>query len=83
MRQLIPEIPIYPGSGNSAEQSHHNNGGAGSDLRKQRSGAGSGNRPAKTEDQSAIDLAFVEFFFMEDDFFAINGFNPEFLNQKY
>src|SRR5690606_22256447 len=30
-----------------------------------------------------IDLAFVEFFFMEDDFFAVNSFNPEFLNQKY
>jgi len=60
MRQYFFEITVHPSSENGTSQSNDNRQSSGSDLCKKWSGTSASNRPAKTENQSTIDLAFIE-----------------------
>src|SRR5690554_26214 len=83
MRQLLPYIPIYPGSENGTQQGDGDDRHAGADLGKQWPRTSAGNRPAKTKQQSSINLPFIELFGMKFNGFTINGPNLEFFDQPY
>lgn len=80
MRQFFPEIAIYPGACYCADQGNRNHQSAGTDLRKQRAGARASHGPSQTKYQTADDLAFVEFFRVKKDFFAVYTFDFESFN---
>ena len=80
MRQLISEISINPSSHNGTQQGNDYGYCSGSDLCKKRSGTSSCNCPAKSEDQSAINLAFTEFLRGDRNLLSINCFDVEFFD---
>ncbi len=82
MRQLIPKIPIHPGSGNRADQRDEDNRGAGADLSEKGPRASARHSPTQAEDQAAVYLAFIELFRMKSDGLAVDTFCLEFFNQK-
>lgn len=49
MRQLIPQLSIHPGTRHCTGNCHYNHGKTGTELRKQRPGAGARHRPAQTK----------------------------------
>lgn len=68
MRQPLPYITIYPGSGNSAYKRNCDNSGARSHLGKQGSRAGAGYCPTQSENEPTKYQPFVEFLI-----FQVNG----------
>src|SRR6185436_18648835 len=53
-----------------------------SQQRIQRSGTSARQRPAKTENQSAPNISPTEFFRLDFNFFSIDGFRLELLDQE-
>ena len=65
MWKLVPEITIYPGTGNSTQNNYGYHKNTHTYLRKQGSGAGACHSPSKAKCYTAEDLAPIEFFWMK------------------
>ncbi len=81
MRELIPNQPVQPGAGDRTGKRNGHHAKAAADLRKERARTGAGNRPAKSENQSAKHIPPGEFFFGDGHGFPLDRFDPEFFDQ--
>src|SRR3546814_13836272 len=60
MRQLFPQVAIYPCSGDGTRQRNRNDRGPRANLGEKRPRASAGGCQAETKDQPAVDLALAE-----------------------
>src|SRR3546814_17181307 len=82
MRQLFPQVAIYPCSGDGTRQRNRNDRGPRANLGEKRPRASAGGCPAETKDQPAVDLALAELLGRNIDRVSVKGPDLEFLDQQ-
>ena len=82
MRQVLSQNAVHKSAEQRSGQGEKREPFPTTDLGENRSGAGSGHKPANAENRAAEKEAFGKRFFWNGNFFAENVFDPESLDQE-
>ena len=77
MGQFFSQETIHPGAGNGTEKGNDDDRGPGADQCIQGARTSTCECPSQAKYQPTVYLALIEFFWVENDLFPVNGLDPE------
>jgi len=81
VRQPILIVPIHPRAAYSTQKCNQDHQCSRTDLGEEGTRTSAGHGPTQAENGATYDLAFVEFFRVKLDHFAVDGFDLVFFDQ--
>lgn len=81
MGKLVPKVAIHPRTCNGTKKGNKNHKCSCADLGEEGARTSAGHGPAQTEDGTADDLAFIEFFRVKFDLLTVDGFDLVFFDE--